>query len=232
MLATEPTAKPPSRRRWGAGGDVATQEGSATDGHPLPWFRGCFAEPYDCLRPAGVSRNHDTHRLHAMAPGLVGQTIEPAAGHARPSNRKVSCPTGLTDHSWPVLRRSPPSSPQGFGNVLDCRAHGLGEHATGIATYSRVVCSVGTLSSAMVRACGELVESGVRGRGRTRIDPCSAVAAQQGSGCLTSANPRGAVPRYLSVLGAIHCCGVARRAAWRSSTGPAGTRRASGWSAC
>jgi hypothetical protein len=27
------------------------------------------------LRPAGVSRDHDTHRLHATAPGLVGQTI-------------------------------------------------------------------------------------------------------------------------------------------------------------
>lgn len=34
----------------------------------------------------------------------------------------------------------------------------------------------------------------LEGRGRTRIDPCSAVAAEQGSRCLTSANPRGAVP--------------------------------------
>jgi hypothetical protein len=34
------------------------------------------------LRPAGASRDHDTHR-HAMAPGLVGQTIEQAAGHPR-----------------------------------------------------------------------------------------------------------------------------------------------------
>ena len=31
----------------------------------------------------GASRDHDTHRLHAMAPGLVGQTIEQAAGHPR-----------------------------------------------------------------------------------------------------------------------------------------------------
>jgi hypothetical protein len=34
-----------------------------------------------CLRPAGASRGHDTHRRHAMAPGLVGETIEQAAGH-------------------------------------------------------------------------------------------------------------------------------------------------------
>jgi hypothetical protein len=33
------------------------------------------------LWPTGASRDHDTHRLHAMAPGLVGQTIEQAAGH-------------------------------------------------------------------------------------------------------------------------------------------------------
>jgi hypothetical protein len=28
------------------------------------------------LRPAGASRGHDTHRLHAWAPRLVGQTVE------------------------------------------------------------------------------------------------------------------------------------------------------------
>ena len=33
------------------------------------------------LGPAGASRGHDTHRLHAMAPGLVGQTIEWAGGY-------------------------------------------------------------------------------------------------------------------------------------------------------
>jgi hypothetical protein len=32
----------------------------------------------DASRPAGASRNHDTRRLHAIAPGLVGQTIERA----------------------------------------------------------------------------------------------------------------------------------------------------------
>ena len=40
----------------------------------------CLA-PYDLgcgLWPAGVSRGHDTHWLHAMAPGLVGQTVERA----------------------------------------------------------------------------------------------------------------------------------------------------------
>jgi hypothetical protein len=30
--------------------------------------------------PAGASRNHDTRQLHAMAPGLVGQTIVRAGG--------------------------------------------------------------------------------------------------------------------------------------------------------
>jgi hypothetical protein len=36
-----------------------------------------------CLRPARASRDHDTRRRHAMTPGLVGQTIEQAAGHPR-----------------------------------------------------------------------------------------------------------------------------------------------------
>ena len=31
-------------------------------------------------RPAGASREHDTRQLHAMTPGLVGQTIERAGG--------------------------------------------------------------------------------------------------------------------------------------------------------
>jgi hypothetical protein len=35
------------------------------------------------LRPAGASRGHDTRRLHAMAPRLVGQTVERVAGHPR-----------------------------------------------------------------------------------------------------------------------------------------------------
>jgi hypothetical protein len=30
--------------------------------------------------PAGASRKHDTRQLHAMTPGLVGQTIERAGG--------------------------------------------------------------------------------------------------------------------------------------------------------
>ena len=32
----------------------------------------------DASGPAGASRNHDTRRLHAIAPGLVGLTIERA----------------------------------------------------------------------------------------------------------------------------------------------------------
>jgi hypothetical protein len=40
------------------------------------------------LRPAGVSRGHNTRRLHTMAPGLVGQTIEQAAGRLR---MRVGC---------------------------------------------------------------------------------------------------------------------------------------------
>src|ERR671919_360840 len=35
----------------------------------------------DASRPAGASRNHETRRLHAIAPGLVGQTIERAGGY-------------------------------------------------------------------------------------------------------------------------------------------------------
>jgi hypothetical protein len=34
----------------------------------------------DTSRPAGAPREHDTHQRHAMAPGLVGQTIERAGG--------------------------------------------------------------------------------------------------------------------------------------------------------
>jgi hypothetical protein len=33
------------------------------------------------LRPAGASGGHDTHQPHAMAPGLMGQTIGQARGH-------------------------------------------------------------------------------------------------------------------------------------------------------
>jgi hypothetical protein len=45
----------------------------------------------DASRPAGASRNHDTRRLHAIAPGLVGQTIERAGGYkqdAAPPGRR------------------------------------------------------------------------------------------------------------------------------------------------
>jgi hypothetical protein len=35
----------------------------------------------EASRPAGASRKHDTRQLHAMAPGLVNQTIEWAGGH-------------------------------------------------------------------------------------------------------------------------------------------------------
>jgi hypothetical protein len=34
----------------------------------------------EASRAAGASRAHDTRQLHAMAPGLVGQTIERAGG--------------------------------------------------------------------------------------------------------------------------------------------------------
>jgi hypothetical protein len=37
--------------------------------------------------PAGASRGHDTRRLHAMAPGLVGQTIERAGGSKQDASR-------------------------------------------------------------------------------------------------------------------------------------------------
>jgi hypothetical protein len=54
------------------------------------------------LRPAGASRDHDTHRLHAMAPGLVGQTIEQAAGH--PRMRTVS---GAAQAKPPICGQAP-----------------------------------------------------------------------------------------------------------------------------
>ena len=41
----------------------------------------------DASRPAGASREHDTHQLHAMAPGLMGQTIERAGGSKKDAAR-------------------------------------------------------------------------------------------------------------------------------------------------
>jgi hypothetical protein len=35
----------------------------------------------EASRPTGASSEHDTRQLHAMAPGLVGQTIERARGY-------------------------------------------------------------------------------------------------------------------------------------------------------
>ena len=43
----------------------------------------------DASRAAGASREHDTHQLHAMAPGLVGQTIE------RAGDDKAGCDSRL-----------------------------------------------------------------------------------------------------------------------------------------
>jgi hypothetical protein len=41
----------------------------------------------EASRPAGASRAHDTRQLHAMAPGLVGQTIEWAGGYKQDASR-------------------------------------------------------------------------------------------------------------------------------------------------
>jgi hypothetical protein len=38
--------------------------------------------------PAGASRDHDTRQLHAMAPRLMGQTIERAAGCEQDAARR------------------------------------------------------------------------------------------------------------------------------------------------
>jgi len=37
--------------------------------------------------PPERPREHDTHQLHAMAPGLVGQTIERAGGYQQDASR-------------------------------------------------------------------------------------------------------------------------------------------------
>jgi hypothetical protein len=68
--------------------------GGKSEGNPgrqfQPYFLPGFVSPTivpiqltaaridDASRPARASRNHDTRRLHAIAPGLVGQTIERA----------------------------------------------------------------------------------------------------------------------------------------------------------
>jgi hypothetical protein len=56
------------------------------------------------LRPAGVYGEHDTHRLHAMAPGLVGQTVERARDMQRmqPPQPVVSQP--LPRELWTLSR--------------------------------------------------------------------------------------------------------------------------------
>jgi hypothetical protein len=41
----------------------------------------------EASRPAGASRGHDTHQLHAMAPGLVSQTIERTGGYKQDATR-------------------------------------------------------------------------------------------------------------------------------------------------
>jgi hypothetical protein len=43
-------------------------------------------------RPAGASREHDTHQLHAMAPRLMGQTIERAGGYKQDATRTAKPP--------------------------------------------------------------------------------------------------------------------------------------------
>ena len=70
----------------------------------------------DRLRPAGVSRDHDTHRLHAMAPGLVGQTIEQAAGHQHdhPRARSTIMVCLVTGSSGPAAGLSSISSHRTF----------------------------------------------------------------------------------------------------------------------
>jgi hypothetical protein len=45
----------------------------------------------DASGPAGASREHDTHQLHAMALGLVGQTIERAGGYRKDACRPRRC---------------------------------------------------------------------------------------------------------------------------------------------
>ena len=59
--------------------DLLAALGSATDLVPIQLVERID----DASRPAGASRKHDTCQLHAMALGLVGQTIEPAEGYKK-----------------------------------------------------------------------------------------------------------------------------------------------------
>ena len=53
----------------------------------------------EASRPAGASREHDTRRLHAMAPGLVGQGIERAGGSRKDTALGLLEASGLVPRS-------------------------------------------------------------------------------------------------------------------------------------
>ena len=60
------------------------------------------------LQARRSARGHDTRQLHAMAPGLVGQTIERAGGYKAGCDSNVPAPslrprlwiTGIGSGSW------------------------------------------------------------------------------------------------------------------------------------
>jgi hypothetical protein len=82
-----------------ANADWPRGDGTGTPAH-TPWqspSRWRASSDGGGLRPAGASRGHDTHRLDAMAPGLVGQTIEQAASHP-------GLPDGLAARLYPGSR--------------------------------------------------------------------------------------------------------------------------------
>jgi hypothetical protein len=90
---------------------------------PCPWH--ASREPANRLRPAGVSRDHDTHR-HAIAPGLVGQTIEQAAGHPR---MRAGCAGAKVRRAiWALLTSG------GAGRVRGQRAACVGGSCRGCGT--------------------------------------------------------------------------------------------------
>jgi hypothetical protein len=78
----------------------------------------------DASRPVGASRKHDTYQLHALAPGLLGQTIERAGGYKQDATRTCRCQASV-GRTWITVRAclnidSPPVSSSGGSRLPLC----------------------------------------------------------------------------------------------------------------
>jgi hypothetical protein len=69
------------------------------------------------LWPAGASRGHDTHRPHAMAPGLMSQTIEQTGGH--PQDAAGQDRRQASIHRLWIIPAGARSEPQPFCSLRD-----------------------------------------------------------------------------------------------------------------